>query len=105
MPYRVHNIKLILIFLGLSSSYDNCFKYGLDNKVAQCLSPILYGVESGPLLFFLCQITLPSSPSSQMAFIQKKRKMNSHKEMVVLLAALENGCLAFLLRQMYSTRP
>jgi hypothetical protein len=41
------------------------------------------------------QITLPSPPSSQMAYIQKRRKMNIHKEMVVLLAALENGCLAF----------
>jgi hypothetical protein len=84
MPYRVHDIKLILIFLGLSSSYDNCFKYGLDKKVAQCSNPIIYGVESGPLLFFLCQITLPSSPSSQMAFIQKKKENEQSKR---------NGCL------------
>jgi hypothetical protein len=93
-----------LIFYGLSSNYDNCFEYGLDKKVAQCLSPIIYGVESGPLLFFLCQITLPSTFISN-GFHPKKRKMNSHQEMVVLLAAMENGCLAFLLRQMYSMIP
>jgi hypothetical protein len=51
MPSRVHDIKLILIFFGLSCNYDNFLKYGLDNKVAQCLSPIVYGVESSPLLF------------------------------------------------------
>ncbi len=37
MPSRVHDIKLIFIFSDLSLNYDNCFKYGLDNKVAQCL--------------------------------------------------------------------
>ncbi len=51
MPFSVLDIKLIFIFLDLSLNYDNCFKYGLDNKVAQCLSPIVYGVESLPLLF------------------------------------------------------
>jgi hypothetical protein len=42
---RVHDIRLILIVFGLSSNYDNCFKCGLDNKVARCLSPIVYGVR------------------------------------------------------------
>ncbi len=46
MPSRVHDTKLILNFFGLSSNYDNCFKCGLDNKVAPCLSPIVHGVES-----------------------------------------------------------
>jgi len=41
---RVHDIRLILIVFGLSSNYDNSFKCGLDNKVARCLSPIVYGV-------------------------------------------------------------
>jgi len=77
---RVHDIKLILIVFGLSYNYDNCFKCGLDNKVAHCLNSIVYGVWeliTSVLSGVLCSNHFAISTSISNGFHPKKKE-NEH---------------------------